>query len=40
MWLYMAYLAGELVRLESVDFKFPIALLYEGIAQFEITEEL
>lgn len=40
MWLYTAYQAGESVKLESVDFEFPIALLYEGIAQFENMEEV
>lgn len=32
MWLYTAYQDGELIRLESVDFEFPIALLYEGVS--------
>ena len=31
MWLYTAYQDGELIRLESVDFEFPIELFYEGV---------
>ncbi len=34
LWLYTAYQGGELIKFESVDFEFPISLLYEGIAQF------
>ena len=39
MWLYTEYREGETVELKSVDFEFSIELLYEGIAQFEATEE-
>lgn len=34
-WLYTAYQANDSIELESVDFEFPIDLLYEDIAQFE-----
>ncbi len=34
LWLYTAYQSGDIVPLESVDFEFPIALLYEDIAFF------
>ncbi|MEL7051927.1 MAG: Uma2 family endonuclease, partial [Cyanobacteria bacterium J06588_5] len=34
LWLYTAYQARDLVTLESVNFEFPIALLYEDIAFF------
>lgn len=34
LWLYTAYQTGDLIKLESVDFEFPIALLYEDIAYF------
>lgn len=35
LWLYTAYQQGDLIPLDSVDFEFPISLLYDGIAQFE-----
>ncbi len=31
MWLYYPYAAGDMVTLSSIDFEFPIELLYEGI---------
>ena len=31
MWLYYPYIAGDIVTLSSIDFEFPIELLYEGI---------
>jgi Uma2 family endonuclease len=31
MWLYYPYTAGDIVTLSSIDFDFPIELLYEGI---------
>jgi len=34
LWLYTAYQPGDIVPLESVNFEFPIALLYEDIAFF------
>ncbi|MGF1603594.1 MAG: Uma2 family endonuclease [Thermosynechococcaceae cyanobacterium] len=35
LWLYTAYQSGDFIKFESVDFEFPIALLYEDIVQFE-----
>jgi Uma2 family endonuclease len=32
MWLYYAYSAGDMIALESLEFEFPIELLYEGIS--------
>lgn len=37
-WLYTAYEPGDIIKLESVDFEFPIELLYEDIAPFESFE--
>jgi Uma2 family endonuclease len=31
MWLYYPYIAGEIISLSSIDFEFPIELLYEGV---------
>ncbi|NJR16808.1 MAG: Uma2 family endonuclease [Calothrix sp. CSU_2_0] len=31
MWLYYPYTAGDIISLSSIDFEFPIELLYEGI---------
>ncbi|MEM9925156.1 MAG: Uma2 family endonuclease [Cyanobacteria bacterium P01_D01_bin.50] len=31
MWLYYPYVAGDIVTLSSIDFEFPIEILYEGI---------
>ncbi len=38
-WLYTIYESGDVIMLESVDFEFPIELLYEDIAQFEQIEK-
>ncbi|MEQ9550535.1 MAG: Uma2 family endonuclease [Coleofasciculus sp. G3-WIS-01] len=37
MWLYYPYQAGDTITLPSIEFEFPIELLYEGIV-FEIDE--
>ena len=37
MWLYYPYQANDTITLSSIEFEFPIELLYEGVA-FE-TEE-
>ncbi|MFP4101157.1 Uma2 family endonuclease [Coleofasciculus sp.] len=37
MWLYYPYQAGDTITLSSIEFEFPIELLYEGIV-FEIDE--
>ncbi|BAZ13385.1 hypothetical protein NIES4071_52240 [Calothrix sp. NIES-4071] len=37
MWLYYPYTAGDMVTLSSIEFEFPIELLYQGVV-FE-TEE-
>ncbi len=34
-WLYTAYQTGDLIKLESVGFEFPIVRLYEDIPQFQ-----
>lgn len=39
MWLYTAHQSGDLIKLESIDIEFEIALLYEGIVQFEKSSE-
>ncbi len=31
MWLYYPYIAGDTITLSSIEFEFPIELLYEGI---------
>jgi len=31
MWLYYPYTVGDVISLSSVEFKCPIALLYEGV---------
>ncbi len=31
MWLYYPYMAGEIITLSSIEFEFPIELLYEGV---------
>jgi Uma2 family endonuclease len=31
MWLYYPYTTGDLITLSSIDFEFPIELLYEGV---------
>jgi Uma2 family endonuclease len=31
MWLYYPYTAGDIITLSSIDFEFPIELLYEGV---------
>jgi len=36
MWLYYPYTTGDIVTLSSIEFEFPIELLYEGIL-FEIA---
>lgn len=37
MWLYYPYQAGDTITLSSIEFEFPIELLYEGIV-FEVDE--
>ena len=37
MWLYYPYQMADTITLSSIDFEFPIELLYEGIV-FEIDE--
>jgi Uma2 family endonuclease len=32
MWLYYPYVAGDVITLSSIEFEFPIELLYEGVA--------
>jgi Uma2 family endonuclease len=32
LWLYYPYVDGDVITLESVDFSFAIALLYENVA--------
>ncbi|NEQ53702.1 MAG: Uma2 family endonuclease [Leptolyngbya sp. SIO3F4] len=31
MWLYTSYQAGDVIKLDSVEFEFPIELLYEDV---------
>lgn len=31
MWLYYPYTAGDIITLSSINFEFPIELLYEGV---------
>ena len=31
MWLYYPYTKGDIVTLSSIEFEFPISLLYEGV---------
>jgi Uma2 family endonuclease len=31
MWLYYPYQAGDIISLSSLEFEFPIELLYEGV---------
>ena len=31
MWLYHPYTAGDIITLSSIEFEFPIELLYEGV---------
>ncbi len=31
MWLYYPYAVGDIVTLSSIEFEFPIELLYEGV---------
>lgn len=31
MWLYYPYIAGDIITLSSIEFEFPIELLYEGV---------
>ncbi|MEQ8383349.1 MAG: Uma2 family endonuclease [Coleofasciculus sp. A1-SPW-01] len=37
MWLYYPYQEGDTITLSSIEFEFPIELLYEGIVS-EIDE--
>ncbi|MEA5551161.1 Uma2 family endonuclease [Anabaena cylindrica UHCC 0172] len=37
MWLYYPYINGDIITLSSIEFEFPIEMLYEGVG-FE-TEE-
>ena len=32
LWLYTAYRPGDAIELESIGFRFPIALLYESVS--------
>jgi Uma2 family endonuclease len=32
MWLYYPYVATDIITLSSIEFEFPIELLYEGVA--------
>lgn len=32
LWLYTAYQTGDTIKLESVGFEFPVALLYEEVS--------
>lgn len=32
LWLYYPYIDGDVITLESIDFSFPIALLYENVS--------
>jgi Uma2 family endonuclease len=32
MWLYYPYTPGDIITLSSLEFEFPIELLYEGVA--------
>ncbi len=32
MWLYYPYVAGDIITLSSIEFEFPIEILYEGVA--------
>ncbi len=32
LWLYTSYQTGDTIKLESVGFEFPIALLYEDVS--------
>ncbi|MDJ0553150.1 MAG: Uma2 family endonuclease [Microcoleaceae cyanobacterium MO_207.B10] len=38
MWLYSAYSEGESITLSSIEFDFPIEILYEGVS-FETEEQ-
>ena len=38
MWLYSAYTEGESITLSSIEFNFPIEILYEGV-NFETEEQ-
>jgi Uma2 family endonuclease len=31
MWLYYPYMAGDIITLSSIEFEFPIELVYEGV---------
>jgi hypothetical protein len=37
MWLYYPYLAGDIVSLSSIDFEFPIELLYEDVINEKLS---
>jgi Uma2 family endonuclease len=39
MWLYYPYTAGDIVTLSSIDFEFPIELLYEDVAFETVNSE-
>ncbi|MEO0825631.1 MAG: Uma2 family endonuclease [Cyanobacteria bacterium J06635_15] len=32
LWLYYPYQAGDIIKLESIGFEFPIGLLYEAVS--------
>jgi Uma2 family endonuclease len=31
MWLYYPYSSGDIVTLSSIEFEFPIEMLYDGV---------
>ncbi len=40
MWLYYPYIAGDNITLSSIEFEFPLNLLYEGVVlETEISSE-
>ena len=38
-WLYSSYAEEDSIKLESIDFEFPVRLLYENITAFEQNPE-
>ncbi|MBC5795065.1 Uma2 family endonuclease [Sphaerospermopsis sp. LEGE 00249] len=38
MWLYYPYTTGDIITLSSIEFEFPIELLYEGVELETETE--
>ncbi|EKU96444.1 hypothetical protein Lepto7375DRAFT_0442 [Leptolyngbya sp. PCC 7375] len=39
LWLYSAYQAGDIVKLESVGFEFPVELLYDQVILKDSEED-